>query len=81
MRSSLGRLVTFLIVIVVTTTAGLIAVKQVDCVVTDGVSMNPTYYEGDFVVAARDNAYDIGDIVAYSSERSHGVAPDHRWGH
>lgn len=33
--------------------------------VTDGVSMEPTYHAGDFVVIARGGLYRAGDIVAY----------------
>src|SRR6478752_5483920 len=35
-------------------------------VVTSGVSMNPVYYQGDLVVVARADSYQIGEIVAYN---------------
>lgn len=45
--------------------AGLLATGSVAVVVTHGVSMEPTYHQGDLVVVARAPAYRRGDIAAY----------------
>ena len=42
-----------------------IATGRVDYVVTNGVSMEPLYHQGDLVVVARSDHYEIGDIIAY----------------
>jgi signal peptidase I len=34
-------------------------------VTTHGVSMNPTYYQGDLVLVAKADSYQLGDIAAY----------------
>ena len=40
-------------------------------VTTHGVSMNPTYYEGDLVVVAKSDSYRVGEIVAYRVPSRH----------
>ena len=52
-----GVLVSLLAIIMATGAAGF--------VITNGVSMNPVYFEGDLVVVARSDSYEIGDIAAY----------------
>ncbi|MCU1365436.1 MAG: hypothetical protein JWN39_1075, partial [Ilumatobacteraceae bacterium] len=42
-----------------------VATGRVDYVVTNGVSMEPLYHQGDLVVVARADHYAIGEIVAY----------------
>jgi signal peptidase I len=49
--------------------AGALASGRVAYVVTNGVSMEPTYHAGDFVVLARSGSYREGDIVAYRGVR------------
>ncbi len=39
--------------------------SQIAVVVTNGVSMNPVYYEGDLVVVAKGDSYQVGQIAAY----------------
>lgn len=51
---------------------GALATKRIGYVVTNGVSMQPTYYAGDLVIVARASSYQQGDIVAY-----HGGAGRH----
>ena len=46
--------------------AGAIATGLISVVVTSGVSMNPVYYQGDLVVVARADSYQVGEIVGYS---------------
>jgi signal peptidase I len=44
----------------------VLATGQAGLVVTHGVSMNPLYYQGDLVLAARSSSYAVGDIAAYN---------------
>lgn len=37
----------------------------VTLVTTSGVSMNPTYHQGDLVIVARADSYSVGQVVAY----------------
>jgi signal peptidase I len=46
------------------TTAALVF-GLVTVVTTSGVSMNPTYHQGDLVIVARADAYSVGQVVAY----------------
>ncbi len=45
--------------------AGAILLARIAVVVTSGVSMNPVYYQGDLVVVAKADSYQIGQIAAY----------------
>jgi signal peptidase I len=45
--------------------AGLVLSGRNALVVTDGVSMQPVYYQGDLVVLSRQKSYSPGEIVAY----------------
>lgn len=45
--------------------ATLIAAGRISVVVTRGVSMNPVYYQGDLVVVAKSDSYQLGEIAAY----------------
>jgi signal peptidase I len=47
--------------------------ERVAYVVTDGVSMNPVYYQGDLVLVIKENSYQVGQIAAY-----HGSSPGQR---
>ncbi|MDR6324108.1 DUF5305 family protein [Actinoplanes couchii] len=47
--------------------------ERIGYVVTDGVSMNPVYYQGDLVVVMRADSYRVGQITAY-----HGDVPGQR---
>lgn len=38
---------------------------RISYVVTDGVSMNPVYYQGDLVFVLKADSYHVGEIVAY----------------
>ena len=42
-----------------------ISTGQIAGVVTSGISMNPVYYQGDLVVVAKADAYQIGQIAGY----------------
>jgi signal peptidase I len=42
---------------------------QVSYVVTDGVSMNPVYYQGDLVFVVKADSYHVGQIAAYHGSR------------
>src|ERR1700712_1072388 len=44
--------------------------ERVSYVVTDGVSMNPVYYQGDLVFVVKTDSYHVGQIAAY-----HGSSP------
>jgi signal peptidase I len=59
-------------VILAMTAIGMWAVmsERISYVVTDGVSMNPVYYQGDLVFVVKADSYRIGQIVAY-----HGAQP------
>ena len=45
--------------------AGAVATGQVGYVITNGVSMNPLYHQGDPVVVGKADSYKVGQIVAY----------------
>src|SRR5664280_626395 len=45
--------------------AGAILTGRIAIVVTSGVSMNPVYYQGDLVIVAKADSYQIGEIAAY----------------
>lgn len=47
---------------------------QLAIVVTEGVSMQPAYYQGDLVVVAKAQSYSIGDIAAYELSNQYDVA-------
>src|ERR1700712_109865 len=44
--------------------------ERVSYVVTDGVSMNPVYHQGDLVFVVKADSYHVGQIAAY-----HGSSP------
>jgi signal peptidase I len=50
--------------------AWAVMTDRVSYVVTDGVSMNPVYYQGDLVFVLRADSYHLGEIAAY-----HGSVP------
>jgi signal peptidase I len=50
--------------------AWAVMTERVAYVVTDGVSMNPVYYQGDLVFVVKANSYHVGQIAAY-----HGSSP------
>ncbi|MFD5276333.1 signal peptidase I [Pseudarthrobacter sp. NPDC058362] len=61
--------------------AGLVALVgtalasgQLAIVVTEGVSMQPTYYQGDLVVVSKAKSYSVGDIAAYKLSNEYDVA-------
>lgn len=47
---------------------------QMAIVVTEGVSMQPVYYEGDLVVVSKARSYAVGDIAAYKLSNEYDVA-------
>lgn len=51
-----------------------LASGQLTIVVTEGVSMNPVYYEGDLVVVSKSDAYSVGDIAAFNLDNDYDVA-------
>jgi len=53
--------------------AWAVMTERISYVVTDGVSMNPVYYQGDLVFVAKADSYHIGEIAAY-----HGSVPGQR---
>ena len=73
--SSARRLVTAMLLVPVSLgvllLACAVATGRVGYVTTNGVSMNPVYYQGDLVVVARADSYKIGQIVAYRLPAKH----------
>src|SRR5664280_1181700 len=73
--SSARRLVTAMLLVPmslgVLLLACAVATGRVGYVTTNGVSMNPVYYQGDLVVVARADSYKIGQIVAYRLPAKH----------
>jgi signal peptidase I len=62
------RLLTALLVLTGLLTAlsgAMLLTGQAAVVATEGVSMNPVYYEGDLVVIARAQSYEVGQIAAF----------------
>ncbi|SNY06622.1 DUF5305 family protein [Paractinoplanes atraurantiacus] len=53
--------------------AWAVMTERLTYVVTDGVSMNPVYYQGDLVFVAKADSYHVGEIAAY-----HGSIPGQR---
>ncbi|MFG1989157.1 DUF5305 family protein [Actinoplanes sp. NPDC048988] len=47
--------------------------ERIAYVVTSGISMNPVYYQGDLVITAKADSYQVGQIAAY-----HGDIPGQR---
>ncbi|XVU24629.1 DUF5305 family protein [Actinoplanes sp. CA-054009] len=43
--------------------------ERLTYVVTEGISMNPVYYEGDLVFIAKADSYHVGQIAAYHGSR------------
>ena len=39
--------------------------------ITDGISMNPLLYKGDFAVIRSQSSYHVGDVVLYQSQVLH----------
>jgi signal peptidase I len=54
-----------------------VATGRIDYVVTNGVSMEPLYHQGDLVVVAHADHYAIGDIIAYH-DAAKGIVVLHR---
>ena len=77
MRRSLLRFSVAIVVGLAAVAFAAVATGRVHYVVTNGVSMNPVYYEGDLVLVEPADQYGIGDIVAYRSE-SQGLTVLHR---
>ena len=50
--------------------AWAISTDRISYVVTHGVSMKPTYHQGDLVFVVRTDSYDIGEIAAYHDAKS-----------
>jgi signal peptidase I len=50
--------------------AWAVMTERISYVVTDGVSMNPVYYQGDLVFVVKADSYHVGQIAAY-----HGSSP------
>ncbi len=53
--------------------AWAVLTDRISYVVTDGVSMQPVYYQGDLIVVTKADSYHVGQIVAY-----HGQSPGQR---
>jgi signal peptidase I len=53
--------------------AWAVMTERIGYVVTDGVSMNPVYYQGDLVFVMKADSYHVGQIAAY-----HGDVPGQR---
>jgi signal peptidase I len=65
MRSLIRRLAVVALLGLMAVVAGAFVTGDVAVVVTHGVSMQPTYHQGDLVVVARTRSYRHGDIAAY----------------
>ncbi|GAA1814505.1 signal peptidase I [Planosporangium flavigriseum] len=63
---------------VVAIVAGAFATERVAIVVTHGVSMQPTYHQGDMVIVTKASSYHLGDIVAYHSPTVRDLVVLHR---
>ncbi|MFF5079910.1 DUF5305 family protein [Actinoplanes sp. NPDC000266] len=50
--------------------AWAVMTERLSYVITDGVSMNPVYYQGDLVFVAKDDSYHVGEIAAYHDSSS-----------
>jgi signal peptidase I len=53
--------------------AWAVTTERIGYVVTEGVSMNPVYYQGDLVFFTKADSYQVGQIAAY-----HGKSPGQR---
>ncbi|MDI3193751.1 signal peptidase I [Pseudarthrobacter sp. AL07] len=76
-----NRLARSLSAVFLTLAAGLLALVgtalasgQLAVVVTEGVSMQPAYYEGDLVIVSKARSYSVGDIAAYKLSNEYDVA-------
>jgi signal peptidase I len=65
MHRPLRRLVAVVFIGMIAAAGGAVATGRIGYEVTNGVSMEPTYRDGDFVVIMPTNSYHSGDIVAY----------------
>jgi signal peptidase I len=68
------RLLTVILLVVMLLSvllAGAMATGRVGYVITNGISMNPIYYQGDLVVIAKADSYHVGEIVAYRVPAKH----------
>ncbi|MCW2804417.1 MAG: hypothetical protein JWN06_2634 [Propionibacteriaceae bacterium] len=52
-------------VVIAALAVGVLLTGRAAFVTTHGVSMNPTYYQGDLVLVAKADSYQVGDIAAY----------------
>jgi signal peptidase I len=76
MQRSARRLPTVMILVLATLgvlVGGVLATGRAALVATHGVSMNPVYYQGDLVVVAKADTYQVGQIVAYRVPAKHMV--------
>jgi signal peptidase I len=78
MTNRLGRNLSAVLLSLIAGLLGLagiaIASGQLAVVITEGVSMQPTYHEGDLVVVAKAQSYSEGDIAAYKLTNGYDVA-------
>lgn len=74
MRRTTRRLVSAvvsLLAVLAVVVAALVITGHNTIVVTRGVSMSPTYHQGDLVVVARKSTYRVGEIAAYPLPDKH----------
>jgi len=62
---SLRRLLGVFLLALLVLAGGALASGRIAYVVTSGVSMQPTYHAGDFVIVAKAGSYQVGEIAAY----------------
>lgn len=78
MTNRLGRILSAVFLALIAALLGLVGIAiasgQLAVVVTEGVSMQPIYHEGDLVVIAKAQSYSTGDIAAYKLANDYDVA-------
>lgn len=75
---SLRRLIGVVLLALMALAGAAVATGRVGYVVTDGVSMQPTYHTGDLVVVARSASYHKGEIVEYDGSLNGHLVVLHR---